>query len=1277
MNNFNIMQINMGKRNITGKIEKIIEDYKIDIMLIQEPCAAQIPGGKTLSVAQRSAPVRAKIWFSHSSFKKLNPILLEQLSDLDTCTVAVHTNDSVRKTIVLTSIYMPGSESTADPHTGELTRSNINNPISHNPLIKEIVIYGNIKNVPLVISSDCNSWHDSWGPKSKSNSRGNILHEFISEMDLHLLNNGKDITFYKQNLGSDPQATAIDITLVSSLDQHLISNWRVDPSPPYADHHSLLFELTIPHPVPEKARTKKKTNFKKMFSIVKKDLDNLSKNNPTWTWKCKSVKELNSKLNTLNSVIMNGYNQSAKVIKDRKRSCDWFSESLRKARNELHALHYKIRNCDDTCRLRPNDDFIRWRRAELQAEYNCKNKEYEASIKAAKKESLVKYLEDLDSLSVTSKLQKIFGKDKPSILGNVKTPSGGFSCSREEASEVMVGSHFCGALATAELRCGTAKPATRREIDEIKRATSASNITRIWKQAPKWKAAGEDGIFNALLWHNSELLAGPVSQLIQSAFELGYCPIKWRTSRVIFIGKPGKDDNTDPKSFRPISLTSTLLKLAERLIKDQLLRNCNLKLHSKNQFAFIKASSTESAIRTSLTFLYNQLRSISKLKKRINGHNRTIKANGMSLVIAIDFSGAFDTLNYDSVYEGLVNRGASDWMLNFIKSLNEGRIIKTAVDDYKSTYFPTKGVAQGSVLSPTLFNLVMDEMLDNLGKGEFGNLQSAKVIGFADDVLIMIPFNSETFDSTFKLANKKLNKLFVWAKSKGLEINSQKTCYSIIHNRQDAKKVTSETTTRSLLCNGLPISHVKQFKYLGIWIDENLNWDHHLNEAKKKGMKTLLATSRMVGKSYGLSPYLTYWVYNSICVPRMLYSCFAWWRDGNHSRSEVLEPVRTLALRLTSGAMRSTPISVMESILRAPKIHDKARQNSLNTAARLYSQGHWEVPRGKALNPLDSVILEAAKLGLPSKSPICTDKDKFVVNEQAWRNLPNIRDSFAYILKDPANHSKHYRWIIFHTHDNLEVVKVVFQSKNRNLSGVGITSLLELIKTAISRGLNLDKVATDDCTILNRLKQKAPNIVSNACKEEASKLRSPKILVSRCESINQVGLDWIHEQETNGKLREILVKFPKSQDEFKIDTKMDLNHRINLYWENSIQGKRRRKNPRYLRFPETIFKGLNHFTSKEVIKWTRADLRLYTCMMSGRALDRKTISSHTRCNDNCTYCDEIEGNCMEHWISYCTRLEAFRLALTSCFVTDPRDITPNNWIEFAKACGFSKYAFSP
>jgi len=75
-----------------------------------------------------------------------------------------------------------------------------------------------------------------------------------------------------------------------------------------------------------------------------------------------------------------------------------------------------------------------------------------------------------------------------------------------------------------------------------------------------FKSPGENGIFPALLQKGSTYLLNPIKCISRASLALGYIPIAWRIARVAFIPKPGKIDYTTAKSFRPISLTSFLLK---------------------------------------------------------------------------------------------------------------------------------------------------------------------------------------------------------------------------------------------------------------------------------------------------------------------------------------------------------------------------------------------------------------------------------------------------------------------------------------------------------------------------------------------------------------------------------------------------------------------------------------------------------------------------------------------------------------------------------------------
>ena len=99
-----------------------------------------------------------------------------------------------------------------------------------------------------------------------------------------------------------------------------------------------------------------------------------------------------------------------------------------------------------------------------------------------------------------------------------------------------------------------------------------------------------------MLQQGFELLAGKLLMLLRASLALGYIPVSWRHTRVVFIPQPGKT-LTQAKSLRPISLTSFVLKILEKLI-DRHIRGGVLvdkPLH-QNQYAYRAGMSTETAL---------------------------------------------------------------------------------------------------------------------------------------------------------------------------------------------------------------------------------------------------------------------------------------------------------------------------------------------------------------------------------------------------------------------------------------------------------------------------------------------------------------------------------------------------------------------------------------------------------------------------------------------------------------------------------------------------------
>ena len=87
-----------------------------------------------------------------------------------------------------------------------------------------------------------------------------------------------------------------------------------------------------------------------------------------------------------------------------------------------------------------------------------------------------------------------------------------------------------------------------------------------------YKSSGMDGMFPALLQEGRGIHIPYLVKIFRTCLATGYVPAMWRQVKVVFIPKPGRSSYSGPKDFRPISLTSFLLKTMERLV-DRFLRD--------------------------------------------------------------------------------------------------------------------------------------------------------------------------------------------------------------------------------------------------------------------------------------------------------------------------------------------------------------------------------------------------------------------------------------------------------------------------------------------------------------------------------------------------------------------------------------------------------------------------------------------------------------------------------------------------------------------------------
>ena len=156
-----------------------------------------------------------------------------------------------------------------------------------------------------------------------------------------------------------------------------------------------------------------------------------------------------------------------------------------------------------------------------------------------------------------------------------------------------------------------------------------------------YKSPGMDGIFPALLQQGQEILIPYLIKIFRTCLATGFVPAAWREVKVVFIPKPGRSVYCGPRDYRPISLTSFLLKTMERLV-DRFLRDEVLvykPLHP-NQYAYQTVKSVDTAL--------HQL--VVRVEKALD--QREIAAG-----VFLDIEGAFNSTSYDSMCTALARHG--------------------------------------------------------------------------------------------------------------------------------------------------------------------------------------------------------------------------------------------------------------------------------------------------------------------------------------------------------------------------------------------------------------------------------------------------------------------------------------------------------------------------------------------------------------------------------------------------------------------------------------------
>jgi hypothetical protein len=324
------------------------------------------------------------------------------------------------------------------------------------------------------------------------------------------------------------------------------------------------------------------------------------------------------------------------------------------------------------------------------------------------------------------------------------------------------------------------------------------------------KAGGDDNIKPKLLKECNDLLSEQITHIINLSFQNGRVPYKLKIAKVIPIFK--KNDKTDPNNYRPISLLSTINKILEKFVHMQLMRFLNKhKILFEYQFGFREKYSTTLAITEIIENLLDEL-----------------EKGNLVAGIYLDLSKAFDTVDHDILLKKLWHYGIRGIPLQWFNSYLKDRKQYTFINGKKSSLTTVPyGVPQGSVLGPLLFLLYTNDMVNAIDN-------NTKLRLFADDSNLFIAENNATILKT-KIVTS-LTSVFKWLSANKLTANVTKTNYTIFGKNKDIPCSLNSITIDNVIIKKVPYT-----KYLGIHLDEKLDWEPHIAELTKSLGKTINA----------------------------------------------------------------------------------------------------------------------------------------------------------------------------------------------------------------------------------------------------------------------------------------------------------------------------------------------------------------------------------------------------------------------------------------------------
>lgn len=391
-----------------------------------------------------------------------------------------------------------------------------------------------------------------------------------------------------------------------------------------------------------------------------------------------------------------------------------------------------------------------------------------------------------------------------------------------------------------------------------------------------------------LILENYDLLGENLLEIINESLETGIYPDKWKETLVIPIEKIKNSKKYN--EFRPINMITCEAKIIEKIVNMQLnkyLEENNI--ITENQSGFRNNHSCET--------LLNLI--IANWKVEI--YNKKV-----IIAVFIDLKRAFETVDRKLLLKKMEKYGVRNSEYEWFKSYLHNRKQKTRVNGHvSSSIIVPLGVPQGTILGVLLFLIFINDIEKAV--------KYSKILLFADDALMY--FVSDSIDDCVCKINEDLNLLNGWMKMNKLSLNVAKTKAMCLNGILNA----------DILIENVQIDIVNEIKYLGIIIDDKLNFKSNIDYICKKVAKKLSFFKNIRNK---VSTKCAINIYNTIIKQNFEY-CSTITAFTTNECLVRLQKLQNWGMRIILKLNRYSSVNVMLRTLKWLNIHQIMKLNVL------------------------------------------------------------------------------------------------------------------------------------------------------------------------------------------------------------------------------------------------------------------------------------------------------------------------------------------------------------